>query len=242
MSVSPPHDEVEASPRDDVPEPGRACPRCGTPSEPDQEFCLECGLRLPTPPTGVIATLGGAWRRRFGWYPGDWMWLSLLALVVAALAGAGAAIFVAHDTGKSAATVVRTSPSERVTTTTPTAPTGTTPTSTRPGGTGTTTRTAPPPPPPPATTLRVWPAGRSGWTVILVSTLSRSSALDQAHRALRSGFTNVGILDSSRYPNLHPGYFVVFTGIFDSQAETGSALASARSRGYLSAYARRITP
>ena len=240
MNVSPPpHDEVEAPRRDEAGEPARPCPRCGTPYEPDQEYCLECGLRLPTPPTGVIATLGGAWSRRFGWYPGDWVWLSLLALVVAALAGTGAAIFVAHDKRHAAGTVVRTSPSERVTTTTPTAATRTISTSTRPAA-STRTRTAPPPPAP--SVLQVWPAGRTGWTVVLVSTLNRSSALDQAHRALRSGFTNVGVLDSSRYPNLHPGYFVVFTGIFDSQAETGSVLASARSRGYLSAYARRITP
>jgi hypothetical protein len=34
--------------------------------------------------------------RRLGWYPGDWVWPSLLALVVAALAAAGA-VAIAHE-------------------------------------------------------------------------------------------------------------------------------------------------
>src|SRR4029453_7055945 len=73
------------------------CPRCGTPHEPDQEYCLERGLRLPPEATGVVPRLGSAWRSRVGWYPGDWVWPSLLALVIAALAGIGAAAFVSHD-------------------------------------------------------------------------------------------------------------------------------------------------
>jgi hypothetical protein len=38
----------------------------------------------------------------------------------------------------------------------------------------------------------------------------------------------VGILDSSRYASLHPGYWVVFAGVYDSEAEATSALESTK--------------
>ena len=58
------------------------CPRCGAPHGPDQEYCLECGYRLQ-PASGVFGRLAAAWQRRFGWYPGDWIWPVLLSLVLA---------------------------------------------------------------------------------------------------------------------------------------------------------------
>src|SRR5205085_1564073 len=86
-------------------------PRCGAPHEPNQEYCLECGLRLPVEASGLVPRLGRAWRRQLGWYPGDWVWPSLLALLIAALAGIGAAAFVSHDQ-KRAGYVTGTSPFE----------------------------------------------------------------------------------------------------------------------------------
>ena len=68
----------------------QSCPRCGAPREPDQEYCLECGLRLPAT-SGGLARARRGWVKRVGWYPGDWIWTTLLALVVAA-GGAGVAI------------------------------------------------------------------------------------------------------------------------------------------------------
>src|SRR2546423_1691389 len=68
------------------------CPRCGAPRTPAQEYCVECGLRLPDV-TGTVPTLRRRWVRRLGWYPGDWIWLSMLTFLVAA-AGAGAAILI----------------------------------------------------------------------------------------------------------------------------------------------------
>src|SRR3989442_8552978 len=81
---------------------GGECPRCGTPYEPLQEYCLECGLRLPMP-HGIISVLSTAWRRRIPWYPGDWIWPVLLALAIAAL-GAGIAILVHEHKGTGSAT------------------------------------------------------------------------------------------------------------------------------------------
>ena len=68
------------------------CPHCGASYEPLQEYCLECGRRLPTN-RGVTGFLAGGWQRRLAWYPGDWMWpvLGLLALTAIATAAAVAA-------------------------------------------------------------------------------------------------------------------------------------------------------
>ena len=70
----------------------------------------------------------------------------------------------------------------------------------------------------------------------------RAQAVRLAMAALHSGLTNVGVLDSSRYSSLHPGYYVVFSGIFKSQAAAQGTLSNAQSSGYPSAYARPITP
>jgi hypothetical protein len=99
VTVSPPRDgEPPVEEPQSVQPTGRPlCPRCGTPHEPNQEYCLECGLRLPVEANGLVPRLGGAWRRQLGWYPGDWVWPSLLALLITALAGIGAAAFVSQD-------------------------------------------------------------------------------------------------------------------------------------------------
>ena len=70
---------------------GGPCPRCGTATEPHQEYCLECGLRLRTP--GLVPALSEGWRRRVTWYPGDWIWPSLAALVVAVIAASAAIVW-----------------------------------------------------------------------------------------------------------------------------------------------------
>ena len=87
---------------------GGECPRCGTPYEPFQEYCLECGLRLPVS-SGIIPVLATAWRRRVPWYPGDWIWPVLGALVVAALAAA-VAILATTDNGSPTKTTAATGP------------------------------------------------------------------------------------------------------------------------------------
>src|SRR3954466_888042 len=68
----------------------RTCPRCGAAREPEQAYCLECGLALP-PVEGRLPSLRPRWIRRIGWYPGDWVWISLLTFLIAA-GGAAAAI------------------------------------------------------------------------------------------------------------------------------------------------------
>ena len=89
-----------------------------------------------------------------------------------------------------------------------------------------------------------WPVGEDGWTIALVSlpqTGGRPAALARARAARTKGLPEVGILDSSRYASLHPGYWIVFTGVYASEAEATSALEAAR-RYARTATVRRIVP
>ncbi|HEX6490062.1 MAG TPA: zinc ribbon domain-containing protein [Gaiellaceae bacterium] len=247
MSVSPPRDgdAPRSAPGPPPPASEPRCPRCGTPHAPNQEYCLECGLRLPLEATGVVSRLSRAWRSRLGWYPGDWIWPSLLALVIAALAGSGAAAFVARDK-RSAQYLTETSPVARVPSTIA-PPTRATPTTAPLPTNPATTQQQPLPPPPaprPTRSLKTWPAGQSGWTVVLQSlptSNGRPFALAQARAAIQSGLGEVGILDSSHYSSLHPGYYVLFSGIYSSAAAANAAATAAQSHGYPRAYPRRIT-
>jgi hypothetical protein len=218
------------------------CPRCGANRERNQEYCVECGLRLP-PLRGAIPALRRRWVRRLGWYPGDWVWVSLLTLLVA-IAGAAAAIAGTREQTAQGQAFSTVPPVVSVgePTTTPTAPsaTGTLPAPPEP------TTTAPKKPKPPKAVRNgrlSWPANRNGWTIVLVSypkTTGRTAAFQTAASAAKSGLTQVGVLDSSRYASLQPGYYVVFTGIYGSQADADAAVSTARQAGFGGAYSRQV--
>jgi hypothetical protein len=226
-----------------APEPPAAgeCPRCGTPYAPRQEYCLECGLRLPVT-GGVVGMLASAWRRHLPYYPGDWIWPVLVAFVIAVVA-AVVAIAATRDSGGGKTIVATTTQGpvgSTVTTVGPTGPTSSTGTTTAPSS-----PPPPPPPPPRPNQLVSWPGDTTGYTVVLNSvptSSGRAQAVRLARAALHSGLKSVGVLDSSRYSSLHPGYYVVFSGIFKSQAAAQDTLSNAQSSGYPSAYARPITP
>jgi len=222
------------------PEPPR-CPRCGAPHGQNQEYCLECGYRL-TPRGGILGGLSAIWRDRFGRYPGDWVWPVLLGFVIAVI-GATAAIVLA-DAGAENKPIVATeggpphSPSTAPATSTVELPTTTGPPST-------------PTAPPPATTtapapgsLTAWPVDQGGFTVVLISiptSAGRAVAIARARAASRAGLPQVGVLESSRYSSLHPGYYVVFSGIHSSRAQAEQAREAASARGFPLAYSREIT-
>jgi hypothetical protein len=89
-----------------------------------------------------------------------------------------------------------------------------------------------------------WPSGEDGWTIALASlpqTGGRPAALARARAARAKGLPAVGLLDSSRYASLHPGYWVVFSGVYASEAEATSALEDAR-RFARTATVRRVVP
>ena len=127
------------------PEDDRRCPRCGTPYSDGQEYCLECGrgcLRVPARSPGSARR----WRRRAGWYPGDWIWPALLALVVAIVAGVVSAVWLADDSSSANDTLVRTQAGPSASVPTQTAPeptTSTSPTTTAHGHDGAPTSPAP---------------------------------------------------------------------------------------------------
>jgi hypothetical protein len=213
-----------------------ACPRCGTPAAPGQEYCLQCGARLGASSGGSVLNAA----RNHPWAAG-WVAPSLLALVIA-IFGTGAAIAISGDGGETAAPMTLTGGTRTVTGngSTLTAPEPTTaPATTAP----TPTTTAPPPRPrnPAAVT---WPAGKRGWTIVLLSlpqANGRAAAAAKAAEARRGGLRRVGVLDSSRYASLHPDYYVVFTGVFDTEVEAASALQRARAV-VPGAYQREIVP
>jgi hypothetical protein len=235
------------------------CPHCGASYEPLQEYCLECGRRLPTN-RGVTGFLAGGWQRRLAWYPGDWMWpvLGLLALTAIATAAAVAA----GSPQPSGTTLVETNalvtvgpgaPRQTVpvagTSTLPSAPqptisTGTLPLAPGAPSTKTATTRTPKPKPKNPNALAVWPAGKSGYTVVLESipvSSGQALAAQRARAAKKDGLASVGVLVSAQYSSLHPGYLVVFSGIYATSAQALDGLAGARAHGFPDAYQIRVT-
>jgi len=72
-------------------------------------------------------------------------------------------------------------------------------------------------------------------------TRGKAIAIARARRAKQQGLKDVGVLASSQYSSLHPGYYVVFAGIFGSPAEAAAGVSSARARGFPDAYQTRVT-
>jgi hypothetical protein len=192
-----------------------------------------------------LGRLSAAWQQRFGWYPGDWFWRVVLGAVIA-IAGATAAIVLSDAGAQSEPLVATQAGPVHAPTTAPETATVTLPSvSTAPGPPSTPSK-----PPPPTTTapapgaLTSWPSARSGYTVVLESiptSSGRGLALARARAASRAGLPQVGVLDSGRYSSLHPGYFVVFSGIYGSQAQADAAQSAAAAKGFRLAYSRQIT-
>ena len=217
------------------------CPRCGARRDEDQRYCLDCGLQLPEV-TGRLASLRRRWIRRFGWYPGDWIWVSLLTLIVAVGGAAAAISLTASEAG---ATVPTLAGASAVTIAAPASVQATT-------GVDTSTLPRAPEPGTPAAGGRAaglrkgrfaWPSNENGWTIVLVSypkTNGAASARAKAAQAAKAGLSEAGVLDSSNYASLQPGYLVVFTGVYASQADADAAVSTARQAGFAGAYSRQI--
>jgi hypothetical protein len=50
----------------------------------------------------------------------------------------------------------------------------------------------------------------------------------------------VGVLNSSDFSSLNPGYYVTFTGVYTTKQQAQSAVPNARSKGFPTAYDRRV--
>jgi hypothetical protein len=217
----------------------QTCPRCGAGRDAVQEYCVECGLRLPAV-GGRIGTLRHGWLRRIGWYPGDWIWLALLALIAAAAGTAAAVALTEEPSPAGGTTVVASGPAALALN----------------AGGGTTGLQAAPEPgvvptrgsnrntPPAANGRLTWPLDLNGWTIVLISyptRTGRAAPLATATRAAGLGLPEVGVLTSSEFPSLHPGYYVVFSGQYSSRTDAEAALASAKASGFGGAYTRQVS-
>jgi hypothetical protein len=232
------------------------CPSCGVAYEEGQEYCLECGARLPVN-QGVVGVLAAAWQRRFAWYPGDWIWPVLLFLLLTIVA-TGAALAANAARQNASPTLVATGPTVTVGPGAPPSTVAPTLTSTLPGAPAPTITTGPLPTAPGTGTkggsttpapanpnaLAVWPSGQSGYTEVLESIpvgAGRDAAVARARRAKRAGIHDVGVISSAQYSSLHPGYYVVFAGIFRTAAEASAGLSDAHAKGFPDAYQTRVT-
>jgi hypothetical protein len=226
------------------------CPRCGAPHDPLQEYCLECGLRLvPLPRQRYTRTI--VWSRESP----VWLWIALGALLLVALAaGAIVALAATDDEGAGGG-----ASSEAVTTTLPV----TTPPVTVETLTGESTITIPPPTttttlPTTTTTATTttlpttttsddiipWPPNTDGFTIIIKSTPiseGRGPADAAADQAIAAGLPQVGVLNSSDYSSLNPGFYATFTGIYTTENQALNALPTARSKGFPTAYVREVS-
>jgi septal ring-binding cell division protein DamX len=255
-AVAPAEPIVEAAPT--------ACPRCGIPLRPDQEWCLNCGAAART----QIAAPSG-WRTPLA-IVGAVLAVALAGLVVAFLAisddadelagiataptaqatpvpGAPAPAPPAQGTPAPTAPTPTPAPPEGEATPVPTitpAPgeEGADPTQTVPPAN---TDTQPPETTPPSSgaggaTIAKWPAGKSAFTIVLLSSPTKSGARKRAKQLAANG-TQVGILHSDDFSSLNSGYWVVFSGQYDSRDAAEDALGGLKGESP-SAYVRKVTP
>ena len=220
MSVETPPPAAEQEPA------AQRCPRCGAAMTERQEWCLNCGAAV-----GARIVAAPGWRTPIA--------IAGVILALAAIAVAIAIVELADDTDQVAQNPAAATATPAPAAPTP-APTGT-PDSTLPEASGKET-------PEPTSTPESggtssadakWPAGKSGWTVVLASDSSESDARDKAKDFAANGIAGVGVLDSDDFASLRGGFWVVFAGRYDSQSEASDALDGIDAKD---AYIRRIEP
>jgi predicted small secreted protein len=85
-----------------------------------------------------------------------------------------------------------------------------------------------------------WPGG-TGFTAILASVSSEAEARSIEAEATGRGL-DAGVLFSSDYSSLRPGYWVVFSGAFTGVEDAEARAAHAQELGYSDAYPRFVAP
>ncbi len=220
------------------------CPACLSPVRADQRYCLECGERLqvdeiPPPPGGGSALANRSTR------------LLAVAAIILIVVGIGLAWVALRTTsnGEDSTTSTATAPTTAATDTgitdtgitdtgiTDTGITDTGVTDTGITDTGATDTGA---------AAGGWPAGQTGWAVILASKsqsqFQETDAQTIATAASSAGVPMTGVLDSSQFPTLNPGYWAVFSGPYATKDEAQSAATTIQGQGYPDAYARQVQP
>jgi cell division septation protein DedD len=93
----------------------------------------------------------------------------------------------------------------------------------------------------PAADLARWPSGKTAWTVVLNSSGTREDAERIAGELAGKGVPGVGVIDSDDFESLGPDSFVVFSGVYDSEALAQEALGQVRDQAG-GGSARKIVP
>jgi hypothetical protein len=203
----------------------RRCPRCGARLSAEQEWCLDCGAAVST----RIAEPRG-WRASIA-VVGVLLALALVAVILAIveLAGPAETVTEVPQTPTPAATA---------------APSATPATGEEGGATPTPTTTpsaSPEGSATPAAGLEQWPSGRTAWTVVLNSSGTREDAERIAGELAAKGVPGIGVIDSNDFESLGPDSFVVFSGVYDTEALATEALRQVRDQAG-GGSARRIVP
>jgi hypothetical protein len=86
-----------------------------------------------------------------------------------------------------------------------------------------------------------WPAGKTAYTVVLVSATSRNAADAKAEQAIKRGI-EAGVLRSDDFSSLRPGYWVVFAGQFDTSEQATRAADRYAAQGFGGGYPRQVKP
>jgi predicted nucleic acid-binding Zn ribbon protein len=227
------------TPQPGPPEPGpppaapeRHCRRCGATLGPEQEWCLACGAAAQTD----VAR------------PRGWRLPLVLVGVIVGLAIA-AAVLAIVELSRGPDKVAQATPTPAAATPVPTAtaPTGApenegdqaTPSATATASPSPGATVTPTPTPSATSTFPDWPAGRTAWTVILKSTKTRAEA-ESAAQDLQAKGDSVGILNSSDHSSLNPGYWVIYSGQYDSRSAAQSGLTALSSKP-ADAYVRKVS-
>jgi len=215
LSSNTPPGDGSAETEDDGP---RTCSACEAPLDPDQLYCLECGTPSDIAPKLVPTRKAGP--------------LIAAGLIGLGLVGGGV-VFAVLDDGDTAAddagaalTAVETTqpnPATEVPATTegglppdPRAPTTDAQTTDDgifedPSETETVPGSA-------EEVISDWPVGRDGWTVFVSSVRDAAQAAATRERVQALG-EPAGLLFSSDHEGLNPGFWVVYSGIYDTRLE-----------------------
>ena len=225
------------------------CPSCGSPAQPGQEMCIVCGARIAREPVAAESSRG--WRLP--------LILAGIALLLVGTAIAFAVVELTSDDEVRKDDVANLSDDPAPPQTQPPAtqppPATTPPPANIPPATRETNPNQPQdlpddtPPTTPTTpdspssggSVAEWPAGRTAYTVVLVSATSRNAADSKAEQAVQRGI-EAGVLRSDDFSTLRPGFWVVFAGQYDSSEEATRAADRYAEQGFGGGYPRQVKP
>ncbi|HWC84948.1 MAG TPA: SPOR domain-containing protein [Solirubrobacteraceae bacterium] len=194
------------------------CPECGAHLAAEQNWCLECGA-----PVKVRIRSAPDWR----------VPVAIVGVVVAAAAAilVFALSALTSSANRSVPAVLATAPAHHA-------------------RHHAAARAAHPPPAtaaspttavPPAPTIGSWPAGVTGYTVVLGVIPSKPVATASATKIAATGIP-VGLLYSSDYSSMHPGHWIVFSGTYSSAAQADADAARLQAKGQTGAYGFPVVP